>query len=886
MASKRTRASALALFTVVALIALLAPPFAGGALASHGNQRLEVSPEVDQNPQGTNHTLAATLYQGDTDTVGGATNATGPVVVDFSITSGPNAGETYSCTIVVGDSSCSVTYPGDAGPGTDTIRAVIRGHTADTGEGRYAGPTDCVNEPAECTSGNPQPGGTAEDQGDSTDVVQKTWTQVVTGAVCLDADPNGDTNPSGSEHTITLRVTDGNKAADQNDSFNCTGTARPNTQVNLTLSDDDPNAFFNTVNGVSTNPSGGGPDSVTCTTNANGECTVTIKTVDPAATGTNAVTATVPGTSDPNATETVQKTWAPAGQPSEVDAVPESDTNETGQAHQVSATVRDQFGNPVPGQRVSFQVTGGPHSDNDLDNDANTPNGYFGSCTADANGRCSASYTGSELGTDTIRVFIDANSNFQFDGGETSDQVSKTWVAPGQGTTRVRLDMEGCDGDRNAPVDETTWDEQAQPNPAGTVHEICAERFDALDQPQAGPVTFTITSGPGFFTNAAGSANLGNTITVDESGDGYVHAFVRSNEVGTTVVEAREANATDTGSKPWVSAAANARNIDLEPETATNPPATEHEVVAQVTDRFGNPVPGVTVTFTESGPGRFVSGGSSVTETTDANGEARARTTTAPNEEGDQQITATIDPDTTDCELPANQPDQGDPAGNCSDTVVKTWGEPQPTACPGFEGDPRNQIVGDEGDNVITGTGGDDIICGLGGDDTIDGAGGNDLILGGRGNDTIDAGEGSDTVRGGAGNDLIRGGLGEDNLSGGSGDDQVRGGADDDAILGGEGKDNLLGGAGDDAISGNRGHDLILGGSGNDSLKGNRGNDTLRGQTGNDTLQGGSGDDILRGGSGNDTLRGYTGDDLLNGGPGTDTCRPGRGADRVTNCEL
>jgi Ca2+-binding RTX toxin-like protein len=547
--------------------------------------------------------------------------------------------------------------------------------------------------------------------------------------------------------------------------------------------------------------------------------------------------------------------------------------------------VRDQFGSPVPNRRVSFQVTGGPHADNNLDNDANTPNGFFGQCTTDANGRCSASYTGSELGTDTIQAFLDANANFQFDGGEISDEVSKTWVALGQGTARVRLDMEGCNGDRTAPVDESTWDEQAQPNPAGGVHEICAERFNALDEPQAGPVTFTITSGPGFFTNAAGTANLGNTVTVDESGDGYVHAFIRSNQVGTTVVEAREGNATDTGRKPWVTAPANARNIDLQPEAATNPPATEHEVVAKVTDRFGNPVPGVTVTFTESGPGRFVTGGSSTTEVTDANGEARARTTTTPNEQGDQQITASIDPGATDCELPANQPDQGDPAGNCSDTVVKTWGEQQPTACPGFDGDPRNQIVGDEGDNFITGTDGDDIICALGGDDTIDGAGGNDLILAGPGNDTVDAGEGDDTVRGGSGNDLIRGGIGEDNLSGGSGDDQVRGGADADAIQGGQGKDNLLGGSGDDAISGNRGHDLILGGSGNDSLKGNRGNDTLSAQTGNDTLQGGSGNDILKGGSGNDTLRGYTGDDILNGGPGIDTCKPGRGRDRVTNCE-
>src|SRR5688572_31330808 len=68
------------------------------AAANHGNQRLEVTPEVESASQGTRHSLTATLYQGSTATVGGANNSSGPVVVDFAIESGPNQGETYSCT--------------------------------------------------------------------------------------------------------------------------------------------------------------------------------------------------------------------------------------------------------------------------------------------------------------------------------------------------------------------------------------------------------------------------------------------------------------------------------------------------------------------------------------------------------------------------------------------------------------------------------------------------------------------------------------------------------------------------------------------------------------------------------------------------------------------
>jgi hypothetical protein len=38
------------------------------AAANHGNQRLEVTPEVSSNPTGSSQTLTATLYQGNTNT--------------------------------------------------------------------------------------------------------------------------------------------------------------------------------------------------------------------------------------------------------------------------------------------------------------------------------------------------------------------------------------------------------------------------------------------------------------------------------------------------------------------------------------------------------------------------------------------------------------------------------------------------------------------------------------------------------------------------------------------------------------------------------------------------------------------------------------------------
>jgi len=103
--------------------------------------------------------------------------------------------------------------------------------------------------------------------------------------------------------------------------------------------------------------------------------------------------------------------------------------------------------------------------------------------------------------------------------------------------------------------------------------------------------------------------------------------------------------------------------------------------------------------------------------------------------------------------------------------------------CPGFESDPRNQVVGTAGDDVLTGTDGADIICGFGGDDTLKGMRGNDLLKGGAGADTIRGGRGHDTLSGQAGADTLRGGRGNDRLNGGRGVDSCGGGSGTDTLL-------------------------------------------------------------------------------------------------------
>jgi hypothetical protein len=100
----------------------------------------------------------------------------------------------------------------------------------------------------------------------------------------------------------------------------------------------------------------------------------------------------------------------------------------------------------------------------------------------------------------------------------------------------------------------------------------------------------------------------------------------------------------------------------------------------------------------------------------------------------------------------------------------------EPPTCPGFENDPRNQVVGTSAVELLEGTSGADIICGLGEEDKIRSMGGNDLIMGGGAADKLVGGGGNDIVKGGGGNDWMVGGGGKDRLNGGRNKDIAEGG--------------------------------------------------------------------------------------------------------------
>jgi len=126
-----------------------------------------------------------------------------------------------------------------------------------------------------------------------------------------------------------------------------------------------------------------------------------------------AVTAVVDGT--PRAIQHVNVTVIP-GPPATLTLAPKTATNTVDAQHCVTATVKDQFGNPTPGITVRFSVTG--------------PGATSGARTTDANGEATFCYTSALPGSDVIKAFADTNDNGVQDVGEPSDTATKVWVLP------------------------------------------------------------------------------------------------------------------------------------------------------------------------------------------------------------------------------------------------------------------------------------------------------------------------------------------------------------------------------------------------------------------------------------------------------------------------
>jgi hypothetical protein len=608
-------------------------------------------------------------------------------------------------------------------------------------------------------------GGTAgPDNGEPQDAVQKTWTagpsnlgidlQCAGSGTGDDQDvsennPGGNTTPPGTAENGTVDCS--NPLSDTDEVFtaiitNASGVGQQNIRVDFgfgTRTNGNQATTNNSTNDVTLTGGAGGGGSVGtspaglqtfCLTDVTGRCSVTLANPTPVAGDTVDVVATISGQTVPAATsDTATKQWQAnrVNQGGTLTLTPRAATNQVGTQHTVTATVRNQFGQPVQGADVDFRITGGP-------NQGLAQAGML-DATTDANGVATFTYTSNVVGTDTIVACSETggSENDQCDAGEPSGQATKTWQTGPVTTNGVALDMEvdeapnqtvnaspgnppaGCDLTTAGadPTRESTATNTINPNPggaldAGNFHRICAAAFQTSQAANNGrlagaSITFTIT-GPGRIYAAtanntcstAAQPAAGTTVTVTADVNGYAFACLYSQQVGRTTVTATSGTPAQsaTGTKDWTVNPNTARFIQLchgdvagttcETANQTNEVNDEHQLTARVTDAQGNPVANVPVQFRETGPAIFTpQGGSTATVNTDANGLASVLMTS--DVEGTSTVQAEISPEslpgsfrnagTDECERPAgtnNQP----AAGNCtSSTLTKLWTDEDPT---------------------------------------------------------------------------------------------------------------------------------------------------------------------------------------------------------------
>ena len=199
--------------------------------------------------------------------------------------------------------------------------------------------------------------------------------------------PPADTNPVGTQHCVTATVKD------------AAGNPTPGIVVRFQVSG------ANTAGGSATTNAGG--EAVFCYTGTNvGQDTIRAY-------------ADTDNDNSQDPTEpfgTALKTWTP-GAPATLTLDPKTSTNPVDSKHCVTATVKDAFGNPVPGVIVRFSVSGSVNT--------------TGTATTGQDGTATFCYTGPPLpGADVIKAYADTNGNNTQDPGEPADVASKAWVLP------------------------------------------------------------------------------------------------------------------------------------------------------------------------------------------------------------------------------------------------------------------------------------------------------------------------------------------------------------------------------------------------------------------------------------------------------------------------
>jgi RPA family protein len=275
------------------------------------------------------------------------------------------------------------------------------------------------------------------------------------------ASPATATNPYGEAHTVTAQLVDGAATAASAEA----GVAVRFVRYSGTVCTGTPVEVQNS------------------TTDANGQATYTFNAEDPATATGNETEFCISVLADLNSdgdfiddgeSTEARKTYTDAASAAfAVDATPEVETNLFGTQHTVSATVVDQFGNPVAGDEVTFLV--------DTADDGDTTANLTAVRTTDASGVATFTYQGpADPSASAFNASVTDDITVTVDDGDTTtttdptDSVTKIWaegVASVDGLTFDTLEAaiaEAEAGDTITAVGEFE-DEQVRVNESVTI---------------------------------------------------------------------------------------------------------------------------------------------------------------------------------------------------------------------------------------------------------------------------------------------------------------------------------------------------------------------------------------------------------------------------------
>lgn len=289
------------------------------------------------------------------------------------------------------------------------------------------------------------------ESGEPQDTATKTW--VASTGRTIDCTPKTGTNPVGAPHVVTCTVKNasGQPVAGEGVTFteNGPGTVSPtsattdqNGQAKTTATSSE--TGNQTITGTITASTQNEPDTDQCDRAAN----------DPS------------GAPAGKCSDSVQKTWV-GSTARTIDCTPKTGTNPTGTPHVVTCTVRNESGQPVQNEGVTFTETGpGTVSPTQV--------------ATNASGQASTTATSSESGTQTITGTITTSTQNEPDtdpcdraasdptgapAGKCSDSVQKTWVGAEC--------SDGVDNDNDGRTDhpedrgcESATDQSESPDPA------------------------------------------------------------------------------------------------------------------------------------------------------------------------------------------------------------------------------------------------------------------------------------------------------------------------------------------------------------------------------------------------------------------------------------